>query len=82
MEKTTKTINQTPIRAAKSFFLLSFSCQKLLTTKKSPPISVSKVSKVDGKTKVSPAELAGVDKTQIPLDTAWLANLFDGGLPW
>ncbi len=40
------------------------------------------VSKVDGKTKVSPAELAGVDKTQIPLDTAWLANLFDGGLPW
>ena len=38
------------------------------------------VSKLDGKTKVSPAELAGVDKTQIPLDTAWLANLFDGGL--
>jgi predicted ATPase len=40
------------------------------------------VSKVDGKTEVSPAELAGVDKTQIPLDTAWLTNLLDGGLPW
>lgn len=40
------------------------------------------VSKADGKTRVQAAASAGVDKTQIPLDTAWLTNLFDGGLPW
>ncbi len=40
------------------------------------------VSKEDGKTQVQAAISAGVDKTQIPLDTAWLSNLFDGGLPW
>ena len=25
---------------------------------------------------------AGIDKKEIPLDTAWLMNMFDGGLPW
>ena len=40
------------------------------------------VSKLEGKTQVKPAIHAGVDKSKIPLDTAWLTNLFDGGLPW
>jgi hypothetical protein len=40
------------------------------------------VSKADGKTQVQTATSACVDKKQIPLDTAWLSNLFDGGLPW
>ncbi|KOP59951.1 ABC transporter ATP-binding protein [Pseudomonas coronafaciens pv. porri] len=40
------------------------------------------VSKADGKTQVQTATSACVDKMQIPLDTAWLSNLFDGGLPW
>jgi predicted ATPase len=40
------------------------------------------VSKPDGRTQVRSAVTAGVDKTRIPLDTAWLTNLFDGGLPW
>ncbi|HHW1742318.1 AAA family ATPase [Pseudomonas aeruginosa] len=40
------------------------------------------VSKADGRTQVQPATSACVDKAQIPLDTAWLSNLFDGGLPW
>lgn len=40
------------------------------------------VSKPDGRTRVRSAVTAGVDKTRIPLDTAWLTNLFDGGLPW
>lgn len=40
------------------------------------------VAKVEGKTQVKAALPAGVDKAQIPLDTAWLTNLFDGGLPW
>lgn len=40
------------------------------------------VSKVEGKTQVKHASDAGVDKKKIPLDTAWLTNLFDGGLPW
>ena len=39
-------------------------------------------SKVDGKTQLQGALDSGVDKTKIPLDTAWLTNLFDGGLPW
>lgn len=40
------------------------------------------VSKEDGKTQLKSAADAGVDKKNIPLDTAWLTNLFDGGLPW
>ncbi|KPA97975.1 putative ATPase [Pseudomonas asplenii] len=40
------------------------------------------VSKQDGKTRSQAASNAGVKKAQIPLDTAWLTNLFDGGLPW
>ncbi|EIA1497366.1 AAA family ATPase [Vibrio parahaemolyticus] len=40
------------------------------------------VSKQDGKTKVQKAADSGIDKSRIPLDTAWLTNLFDGGLPW
>jgi predicted ATPase len=40
------------------------------------------VDKQQGKTKVHYAAEAGIDKRQIALDTAWLTNLFDGGLPW
>lgn len=40
------------------------------------------VSKQDGKTQLKHASDAGIDKRTIPLDTAWLTNLFDGGLPW
>lgn len=40
------------------------------------------VSKPEGRTHVQSAVSAGVDKASIPLDTAWLTNLFDGGLPW
>ncbi|WP_431701452.1 AAA family ATPase [Pseudomonas sp. BR20] len=40
------------------------------------------VNKVDGRTNVKCAAESGVDKKQIPLDTAWLTNLFNGGLPW
>ena len=40
------------------------------------------VSKPEGRTQVQSAANAGVDKASIPLDTAWLTNLFDGGLPW
>ncbi|MBD2803152.1 AAA family ATPase [Xenorhabdus sp. ZM] len=40
------------------------------------------VSKNDGKTLLKHASDSGVDKKLIPLDTAWLTNLFDGGLPW
>ena len=40
------------------------------------------VSKQEGKTQLKHASDAGVDKRTIPLDTAWLTNLFDGGLPW
>lgn len=40
------------------------------------------VSKEDGKTKIKSAKESGVDKNKIALDTAWLTNLFDGGLPW
>lgn len=40
------------------------------------------VSKDEGKTQVQSVVQSGVDKAQIPLDTAWLTNLFDGGLPW
>ncbi|STY90656.1 AAA family ATPase [Moraxella bovis] len=40
------------------------------------------VSKENGKTKIKSVKDSGVDKTQIPLDTAWLTNLLNGGLPW
>ncbi|MNL47611.1 hypothetical protein D3C87_1704080 [compost metagenome] len=40
------------------------------------------VNKEDGKTKVKCALESAVNKNKIPLDTAWLTNLFDGGLPW
>lgn len=40
------------------------------------------ISKIDGKTQVFPAKNSGIDKSQIPLDTAWLTNLFDRGLAW
>ncbi|EKO3522624.1 AAA family ATPase [Vibrio fluvialis] len=40
------------------------------------------VGKKDGKTHIHSAEHSGIDKKEIPLDTAWLTNLFDGGLPW
>lgn len=40
------------------------------------------VSKKNGKTKIKSVKDSGVDKNQIPLDTAWLTNMFDGGLPW
>jgi hypothetical protein len=40
------------------------------------------VNKDDGKTKVKRASESSVNKKDIPLDTAWLTNLFDGGLPW
>ncbi|EIY5117084.1 AAA family ATPase [Klebsiella quasipneumoniae] len=40
------------------------------------------VSKKEGKTQLMHASDAGVDKKEIPLDTAWLMNMFDGGLPW
>lgn len=40
------------------------------------------VNKEDGRTKIKCASDSAVDKKDIPLDTAWLTNLFDGGLPW
>lgn len=40
------------------------------------------VSKKEGKTQLHGAKDSGVDKHKIALDTAWLTNLFDGGLPW
>lgn len=40
------------------------------------------VDKQQGKTKMQHAIDAGIDKNKIALDTAWLTNLFDGGLPW
>lgn len=40
------------------------------------------ISKIDGKTQIFPAKISGVDKNEIPLDTAWLTNLFDRGLAW
>lgn len=40
------------------------------------------VSKQEGKTQLQHASDAGIDKKDIPLDTAWLMNMFDGGLPW
>lgn len=40
------------------------------------------VSKENGKTKIQSVKDSGVDKREIPLDTAWLTNMFNGGLPW
>ncbi len=40
------------------------------------------VNKVDGKTVAKNAAKASSNLGQINLDTAWLMNLFDGGLPW
>lgn len=40
------------------------------------------ISKIEGKTQIFPAKNSGIDKSQIPLDTAWLTNLFDRGLAW
>ena len=40
------------------------------------------VGKEEGKTRLKSAKDSGVNKADIPLDTAWLTNLFDGGLPW
>lgn len=40
------------------------------------------ISKIDGKTQIFPVKNSGIDKSQIPLDTAWLTNLFDRGLAW
>lgn len=40
------------------------------------------VSKENGKTKIKSVKDSGVNKKEIPLDTAWLTNMFNGGLPW
>lgn len=40
------------------------------------------VSKENGKTKIKSVKNSVVDKNKIPLDTAWLTNVLDGGLPW
>jgi predicted ATPase len=40
------------------------------------------VSKEEGRTQLKSVMNSRVNKADIPLDTAWLTNLFDGGLPW
>jgi predicted ATPase len=40
------------------------------------------VSKEEGRTQLKSVTDSQVNKADIPLDTAWLTNLFDGGLPW
>ncbi len=40
------------------------------------------VNKVDGRTNFKPAATGQLDLHGMNLDTAWLTNLFDGGLPW
>ena len=40
------------------------------------------VNKVGGKTCIKPAASEQIDLHDMNLDTAWLTNLFDGGLPW
>lgn len=40
------------------------------------------MNKLDGKTVAKNAAKSSGDLGQINLDTAWLMNLFDGGLPW
>ncbi|PHX44936.1 ABC transporter ATP-binding protein [Pseudomonas sp. NZIPFR-PS5] len=40
------------------------------------------VEKKEGKTLAKSVAQSKVDKNKIPLDTAWLTNLLNGGLPW
>lgn len=40
------------------------------------------ISKENGKTKIKSVKNSVVDKNKIPLDTAWLTNMLNGGLPW
>lgn len=40
------------------------------------------VNKLDGKTVAKNAEKSSGNLGQLNLDTAWLMNMFDGGLPW
>lgn len=40
------------------------------------------VRKKDGQTLIKDVKNSKVDKNKIPLDSAWLSNLFGGGLPW
>lgn len=40
------------------------------------------VNKVDGKTVAKNADKSSTELGTVNLDTAWLMNLFDGGLPW
>lgn len=40
------------------------------------------VNKLDGKTVAKNAEQSSGNLGQLNLDTAWLMNMFDGGLPW
>ncbi len=40
------------------------------------------INKIEGKTRLKNAAASGVKLETTNLDTAWLMNLFDGGLPW
>lgn len=40
------------------------------------------VRKKEGNTLIKSVKNSKVDKNKIPLDTAWLSNMFGGGLPW
>lgn len=40
------------------------------------------VNKENGATKIKDIRNKRINKKEIPLDTAWLTNLFNGGLPW
>jgi len=40
------------------------------------------ISKAEGKTQIKNAKVNSVDLDTMPLDTAWLMNMFSGGLPW
>lgn len=40
------------------------------------------VNKENGNTHIKSVKNSGVDKIKLPLDTAWLTNTLDGGLPW
>jgi predicted ATPase len=60
----------------------------LVTTHSESVVRASKreelwlVNKADGKTTVKNAAQNSGDLGSLGLDTAWLMNLFDGGLPW
>lgn len=60
----------------------------LLTTHSESVVRNAEISEIyfaekpESNTSIRSVANSGVDKTQIPLDTAWLSNLFDGGLPW